>query len=77
MNFKAIFLDLDGTLLNDDKCLPQVNIDALSQASENGVKDKHFPQKAAVSRMKPMTQYGSLFLNYVFLTRNPWFASSF
>ena len=38
MNFKAVFLDLDGTLLNDDKCLPRINIDALSQASENGVK---------------------------------------
>ena len=38
MNKKMIFLDLDGTLLNNEKKLPQVNREAMDAALEKGHK---------------------------------------
>lgn len=34
---KLIAIDMDGTLLNEEKKIPQVNIDAIRQAAEQGV----------------------------------------
>lgn len=33
--YKIIFCDLDATLLNDDKNIPQINIDAIKRAMDN------------------------------------------
>ena len=38
MNTKMIFLDMDGTLLDDDKNLPKVNREAIDAALEAGHK---------------------------------------
>ena len=35
MNIKMIFLDMDGTLLDDDKNLPKVNREAIKTALQN------------------------------------------
>ena len=35
--YKAIFLDLDGTLLDDKKNVSQENLDAIKYAIEKGV----------------------------------------
>lgn len=38
MNMKMIFLDMDGTLLNDEKTLPQANKEAMDEALKQGHK---------------------------------------
>ena len=35
--YKAIAIDLDGTLLKDDKTISNANLDAIQQAQENGI----------------------------------------
>lgn len=34
---KLLFVDLDGTLLNDQKSIPSKNLDAIQRASKKGI----------------------------------------
>ena len=36
MKYDLIALDMDGTLLNDDKVIPQENVDAIIEMQEQG-----------------------------------------
>lgn len=36
-NYKIVFFDLDGTLLNEDKQVPQDTIQAIAELKANGI----------------------------------------
>lgn len=62
MNIKAIFSDLDGTLLDDKKMLPQTNIDALFDASKKGIKiiiatGRNYSGISDITSKLPMVDY--------------------
>lgn len=52
MSFRAIFFDIDGTLLGRDKRMPPSTLHALKKARENGVL-----LFVATGRVTPMTYF--------------------
>lgn len=52
MSFRAIFFDIDGTLLGRDKCMPPSTLHALKKARENSVL-----LFVATGRVTPMTYF--------------------
>ena len=54
MDIRLIVMDMDGTLLNSDQCIPEENLNALMEAQKRGIR----LVLASGRSYKTLTEYG-------------------